>query len=178
MKQILYILIALMVVSCSQNSKRSEQDVSNKQGESAIALTEVSIDFYNDSVLTSIDAEELCEFNFDFFLPQLNQILNEQDLKLEVQIMDDYENSFEIAVNGSPLKLYSKEELSNGKFWDSGPRNFFSVVNNILKEKNVDKKFYLLYDGNDLHSIFLTEKQFESMSKINTNDKKEIPYLP
>ncbi len=178
MKQILHILLALMIVSCSQNSKRSGKDESIKQVDSAITSTEASFHFYSDSVLTSIDAEELCEFNFDFFLPQLNQKLTENDLKLDVQIADDYESSYEIEINGRQVKLYKNEELSNGKFWDSGPRNFFRTVNEILRDKNVDEQFYLLYGGNDLHAVFLTEQQFELMSKINKDDKNEIPYLP
>lgn len=178
MKQILYILLALMMLSCSQNSKRSGQDESIKLDESAITSTEESFDFYSDSVLTSIDAEELCELNFDFFLPQLNHKLTEKDLKLDVQIADDYESSFEIAINGRQVKLYKKEELSDGKFWDSGPRNFFRTVNEILSDKNVDKQFYLLYGGNDLSAVFLTKEQFELMSKLNEGDEYETPYLP
>ena len=122
--------------------------------------------------------EELCEFSFDFFLPQLNQKLAEKALKLDVQTTGDYESSFEIEINGRKVKLYSNEELSNGKFWDSGPRNFFRIVNEILKEHNLDEQFYLLYGGNDLHTVFMTKDQFELMSKINGNDKNEIPYLP
>lgn len=167
-----------MIVSCSQNSKRSGQDESIKKDESAITSTETSIDFYSDSVLTSIDAEELCEFNFDFFLPQLNQKLAQNDLKLDVQIADDYKSSYEIEINGRQVELYKTEELTNGKFWDSGPRNFFRTVNEVLRDNNLDKQFYLLYGGNDLHTVFLTEKQFQLMSKINKDDENEIPYLP
>jgi len=178
MKQILHIVLAFMIVSCSQYSKQSGQDESTKQNEPTITSTETSFDFYSDSVLTSIDAEELCEFNFDFFLPLLNQLLTKRNLNLDVQVADDYESSYEIEINGRQVKLYKNEELSNGKFWDSGPRNFFRTVNEILKDKNVDEQFYLLYGGNDLHAVFLTEQQFELMSKMNKDDENEIPYLP
>ncbi len=165
-----------MVVSCSQKSDISKQSDTVNENNSVTA--DSKFDFYSDGVLTYIDAEELCEFNFDFFLPQLNQKLTKKELKLDVQTTDDYEQSFEIKINGQKIKLYSNEELSNGKFWDSGPCNFFRIVNNILKEKNIDEQFYLLYGGNDLHAVFLTKDQFELMSKTNENDKNEIPYLP
>ena len=99
-------------------------------------------------------------------------------MKLDVQTTIDYDSSFEIEINGYIVKLYTNEELKNGTFWDMGPRNFFKFVNKMLEEKNTDKTFYLLYGGNDLHAIFLTKKQFESMSKINRDDKNEIPYKP
>ena len=178
MKQILHILLALTIVSCSQKSKQNVQHSSNNQNETHVASIVDSFDFYSDKVLTHIDAEELCEFSFDFFLPQLNQKLTEKDLKLNVQTAADYESSFEISINGRKVKLYKNEELSNGEFWNSGPRTFFRIVNEILREKNVDEQFYLLYGGNDLHTIFLTEHQFELMRKINKDDENEIPYLP
>ena len=169
-----------MIVSCYQKTNQNQQsDIANQtELETNSVSPESKLEFYNDSVLTHIDAEELCEFSFDFFLPQLNQKLAEKDLKLDVQTAADYENSFEVEINGKKLKLYSNEELLNGKFWESGPRNFFKVVNDILKDNDIDKKFYLLYGGNDLHTVFLTEQQFELMTKTNKDNINEIPYLP
>ena len=172
--------MVLIIVSCSQRTNQNQQiDIGNQtEPKTNSVSSESKFDFYSNSVLTHIDAEELCEFSFDFFLPQLNRKLMDKDLKLDVQTTTNYENSFEIEINGRNIKLYSNEELLNGSFWESGPRNFFKVVNDILKDKNIDKKFYLLYGGNDLHVAFLTEKQFESLTKINKDNKNEIPYLP
>lgn len=167
-----------MIVSCSQKTDQSKQSMNANETETNSVSEENKFDFYSDSVLTHIDAEELCEFNFDFFIPQLNQKLTKKDLKLDVKTTEDYESSFEVVINGHQVKLYKNEELSNGKFWDSGPRNFFITVNEILKDNNVDEQFYLLYGGNDLHTVFLTEQQFELMSKINKDNENEIPYLP
>ncbi len=135
-------------------------------------------DFYSDLYLTHIDAEELCEFNFDFFLPELNQKLNQVGLELVIRIPSDYEDSFEIEINGERLQLFTDEEIASGRFWDSGPRNFFRRVNKILKEHNSNKRFYLLYGGNDLIALWLTESEFMLMSSENRNDKDEIPYHP
>ena len=178
MRHTLITLLALIIVSCSQKSEQSKRSNTANETKTNPVSAESKFDFYSDSVLTHIDAEELCEFSFDFFLPQLNQKLVGKDLKLDVQTASDYESSFEIVINGRLFKLYKNEELSNGKFWDSGPRNFFSIVNEILRDKNIDEQFYLLYGGNDLHAVFLTEQQFELMSKINKDDENEIPYLP
>ncbi len=178
MKHILAILLALIIVSCSQKSEQRKRSNTSIETKTNSVSVESKFDFYSDDVLTHIDAEELCEFNFDFFLPQLNQKLTEKNLKLNIQTADDYENSFEIIINKRQFKLYKNEELSNQKFWDSGPRNFFRIVNEILKDKNIDEQFYLLYAGNDLHTVFLNEQQFESMSKINKDNNNEIPYLP
>ena len=178
MKQTLLVLLAGIVLSCSQKSKQSEQHEYHNQDESVTSSTEDSFDFYSDSILTSIDAEELCEFNFDFFLPQLNQKLNNHGLKLIVETASDSGSSFEIIINDHKIKLYNDNELSNGTFWDTGPRNFFRKINKILTENEINKKFYLLYGGNDLFAIFLTEEQFQTMSIINENDENEIPYSP
>lgn len=179
MKPILATLLALMIASCSPKLEGSAKDEPIKQSKSATtSATQASFDFYSDSVLTHIDAEELCEFNFDFFLPQLNQKLRKKDLKLDVQFADDYETSYEIEIIGRKVKLYTNEQLSSGKFWNSGPRNFFRAINEILRDKKVDERFYLLYRGNDLHAVFLTEQQSKLMSKINKDDENEIPYLP
>lgn len=167
-----------MIVSCYQKTNQNQQSDIANQPETNSVSPESKLEFYSDSVLTHIDAEELCEFSFDFFLPQLNQILTKRDLNLDVQDADDYESSHEIEINGRQVKLFKNEELSNGKFWDSGPRNFFKTVNEILRDKNIDEQFYLLYGGNDLHAVFLTEQQFELMSKMNKDDENEIPYLP
>ena len=178
MRYILIVLLTLTIVSCSQKSGQSKRSSTSNETKTNSVSKESKFDFYSDSVLTHIDAEELCEFSFDFFMPQLNQKLAKEGLKLDVQTTNDYENSFGIAINGRQLKLYKNEELSNGEFLDSGPRNFFRIVNEILRDKNIDEQFYLLYKGNDLHSVFLTEQQFKLMCIINKDDVNETPYLP
>lgn len=125
-----------------------------------------------------IDAEELAEFNFDFFMPELNRILRKRDLRLEIETASDYNSSNEILINGQKIQLYTNAELETGVFWDSGPKNFFRKVNDILKGKNIEERFYLLYGGNDLHTFLLTDNQFKIISERYKDEKNEIPYLP
>lgn len=139
-----------------------------------------SFDIYKDDNfrISHIDAEELAEFSFDFFLPNLNRILAKRDINLSAQKLNDQENSFDVIINGDLIHLYTKKDLDNNTFWDIAPRNFFRKVNEVLKTKNSNEQFYLLYGGNDLHVLLLTEKQFSIIADYYRNETKEIPYTP
>ena len=139
-----------------------------------------SFDIYENSnfKIAHIDAEELAEFSFDFFLPQLNKMLEKRNVNLTVKTTNDYEKTNDIIINGEKLNLYTKKELDNLTFWDTAPRNFFKKVNEILKTKNIDEQFYLLYGGNDLHTLLLTDKQFLIISEYYKDNDKEKPYKP
>ncbi len=139
-----------------------------------------SFSIYNEETFkfAQIDAEELAEFSFDHFLPQINRMLKKRNLNLTVKTANDYEKTNNIIINGEKINLYTKQELEKMTFWDSAPRNFFKKVNQILQSKNVNEKFYLLYGGNDLSTLLLTEKQFEIIKDYYKNESNEIPYLP
>lgn len=139
-----------------------------------------SFDIYDDNNLkiAHIDAEELAEFHFDFFLPRINKMLEKRNANLTVNTANDYEKTNDIIINGEKLNLYTKKELDNLTFWDTAPRNFFKKINEILKAKNLDEEFYLLYGGNDLHTILLTDKQFSIISEYYKDNEKEKPYKP
>lgn len=139
-----------------------------------------SFDIYNEDnfKIAHIDAEELAEFNFDFFLPAINKILAKRDFKLSVQKLNDKDNSFDAVLNGDTIQLYTQNELDNNTFWDTAPRNFFRKVNELLKAKNYNEQFYLLYGGNDLHTLLLTDKEFSIISHYYKDNDKERPYKP
>ncbi len=128
--------------------------------------------------IAHIDAEELAEFTFSFFLPRLNKMLAKRNLYLIVETTSDYEKTNNILINGEKINLYTKQELDNLTFWDTAPRNFFKKVNQILKTKNSEEQFYLLYGGNDLHVLLLTEKQFLLITEYYRENEKEKPYIP
>ena len=139
-----------------------------------------SFDIYEDDnfKIAHIDAEELAEFSFDFFLPTLNRILAKRDFKLSAQKLKDKDNSFEAVINGDTIQLYSQNDLDNNKFWETAPRNFFKKVNELLKARNGSEQFYLFYSGNDLHSLLLTNKEFSIISDYYKDTDKERPYKP
>src|SRR5688572_29811913 len=116
-----------------------------------------SFDIYSEDnfKIADIDAEELAEFSFDFFLPNLNRILVKREIELFAHKLNANDNSFDALINGDTIQLYTQKDLDSNTFWDTAPRNFFQKVNDIIKTKHVDEQFYLLYDGNDLHAILL-----------------------
>ena len=139
-----------------------------------------SFDIYEDDnfKIAHIDAEELSEFSFDFFLPNLDRILAKRNIKLTAKKLNDKDNSFDVLINDDTIQLYTQKELDNNTFWDTAPRNFFKKVNQIVKAENIDEQFYLLYGWNDLHTMLLTDKQFSIISDYYKDNQKERPYNP
>jgi hypothetical protein len=139
-----------------------------------------SFDIYDDDnyKISHIDAEELAEFSFDFFLPTINKILAKRDFKLSAQKLNDNDNSFDALLNGDTIQLYTQSDLDNNMFWDTASRNFFRKVNQFLKARNSNEQFYLLYGGNDLHTLLLTEKEFSIIADYYKDNDKEKPYKP
>lgn len=152
---------------------------SSKVDSLKIQLTN-SFDIYEEEnfKIAHIDAEELAEFSFDFFLPNLNKILAKRDFNLSAQKLNDNDKSFDVLLNGDTIQLYTQNELNNNAFWDTAPRNFFRKVNDLLKAKNCNEQFYLLYGGNDLHTLLLTDNEFSIISDYYKDDNKERPYKP
>lgn len=128
--------------------------------------------------IVHIDAEELAEFSFDFFLPQLQKILKKRNFDLNVRTAEDYEKSNDIYINEEKIKLYTKEEMEKDSFWDKGARNFFNKINELMLKEEIKEKFYLLYGGNDLNVLLLTDKQYRIIKHKYFDNENEQPYLP
>lgn len=200
MKQLSLLFFLIILFSCNQKTQTQKN---NMQKSDSIYATELidndflkyvdsskinslktqlknSFDIYDDDnfKIAHIDAEELTEFSFDFFLPQLNKMLEKRNVNLIVKTANNYEKTNDIIINGEKLNLYTKKELDNLTFWDTAPRVFFKKVNEILQAKNIDEQFYLLYGGNDLHTLLLTDRQFSIISEYYEDNEKEKPYKP
>jgi hypothetical protein len=139
-----------------------------------------SFDIYSDNIfrMTHIDAEELAEFSFDNFMPGLNRILAKRGLELSVRKLNKDENSYDMIIDQDTIQLYKQNDLDNGSFWETASRNFFRKVNTILARHNNNEQFYLLYGGNDLEVILLTDRQYSLISSYYKQTRKEIPYKP
>ncbi len=201
MKPLVLILYILLFLSCNQHSQAD----SNKTRQPdkirfAKELTEHGFLKYADSVeidnlkkqladsfniyeegyfrTALIDAEELAEFSFDFFLPALNTLLSKRGIRLAARKLNNEDHSFDIVLNGDTLQLYTQQELDNNRFWDKAPRNFFRKLNEQLRSQNRDEQFYLLYGGNDLIVMLLTDKQQALIADYYKQDPNEIPYKP
>jgi hypothetical protein len=201
MRLLISTIIILLCFSCSRD-KTTADNQAHQTYDSTLANNLIMADFltYADSLkidsltdqvkksfdiydernnkILHVDAEELAEFQFDFFLPRLNVILNKRNFNLEVKTADNYETSNEVFLNGEKIQLYTKAELENSDFWDKASRTFFKKLNELLKKKSINESFFLLYNGNDLHALLLTDRQFNIIADKLKNEPKEIPYRP
>jgi len=125
-----------------------------------------------------IDAEELAEFSFDMFLPTLKLILNKRNIHLDVYKLNDEDYSFDIVINDRTIQLYTEADMDNGSFWRKAASNFFRSINNMLQSLKCEEKFYLLYQGNDLSAILLTEEEFKIIADYYQHQPGETPYSP
>ena len=139
-----------------------------------------SFDIYDDdnNKLVHVDAEELAEFSFEFFMPDINRIVAKRNYALDVIAAENYESSNEVLINGHRVQLYTKNELDDGTFWDAAPRNFFREVNSQLRTAQISESFYLLNGGNDLHVLLLTEEEQKIIVEKYMDSPKDTPYLP
>jgi len=201
MKQLALLFFTIFLISCKQNPQtQSDNMQQSNRGNYAVELINNdflkyadsskidtlktgllnAFDIYEDDNfrIVHIDAEELAEFSFDFFLPSLNKILAKRDIKISAQQLDNNTNSYEALINGDTVQLYTQKDLDNEIFWDTASRHFFQKVNEVLKTKNNSEQFYLLYGGNDLHAILLTDKQLSIIADYYNSKPSEIPYKP
>ena len=197
MKRTAIVAMILFLLSCKPSSKEKENINMNSPADRLIEndflkyadsteaerlreALKTSFDIYDEKNyrIAVIDAEELAELSFDFFLPALNKILSKRDIELIVETLPETEQTHDIMINKDTVRLFTDEELRNGDFGDTAPRNFFKKVNQILADKNSDERFYLLYGWNDLHAMLLTSKQQSIIAEYYKNKPKEVPYIP
>jgi hypothetical protein len=196
MKQTISILLLFLLIGCSENNNSRNQMTQNygkqlyehgflkyadtlKTDSLRSALID-SFDIYDEgnNKIALIDAEELAEFNLDFFMPDLHRILEKRKFTLNVATANDCQSTNEILINDKRIKLYTKTEMDIEDPQEAAPRNFFREVNRQLKASKMDESFYLLYGGNDLHVLLLTEDQFKIIAEKYKNNIKETPYTP
>jgi hypothetical protein len=125
-----------------------------------------------------IDAEELAEGNFDFFKTELTKILNKRGLEITFSTTENFEKLHEVKINNEKFILFDTKNIADYSMWEIAPRRFFEKINQVLQKSKSQEQFYLIYSGNDLGTLLLTEEQFKIISKINEDNPKEIPYKP
>jgi hypothetical protein len=202
MKNIILILFMLTMISChkksenemSQNIEVVKPEMTDKEfieklikadffkyAEATIDINQIdSLNVYDEksNKFVRIDAEELAEFSFDNFVPQLTRILDKRGIKLLVKKTENTEKINEINVNGENIILYTKEEMQNDIFWNSASVNFFRKLNKLLEEKKSKERFYLVYEGNDLSTFLLTNSQYGIFIERYKSEINEIPRNP
>lgn len=81
-------------------------------------------------------------------------------------------------INNNKVYLFDDKDITDFSLWDIASRRFFKVINQELRMAQSNEQFYLMYQGNDLGVILLTEKQFKILKEINQENIKEMPYTP
>jgi len=141
--------------------------------------SELNIYDENTNKYAFVDAEALTEFDFKFFNTQIKRMLAKRNIQISVAPAPDAEKSFSVLIQNEKIPLYTAEELKDGTYWTTGPKVFFKKINALLKAKNCQEQFYLLYEGtNDLSAFLLTPTEHAILKEIYKNDPKEIPVLP
>lgn|GEM_PF-7118774 len=141
--------------------------------------SELNIYDENTNKYAFVDAEALTEFDFKFFNTQIKRMLAKRNIQISVTPAPDAEKSFAVLIQNEKIPLYTAEELKDGTYWTTGPKVFFKKINALLKAKNCNEQFYLLYEGtNDLSVFLLTPTEHAILKEIYKNDPKEIPVLP
>lgn len=192
------IVLGVSLISCSDiNTSKTQETTEINLGKEllnadylAFAYTSM-LDTLNQEILNefniynkatfkfcSIDAEELAEFNFEFFSKDLKNILSKRDFELNIFTPDGYDTSYTVSINGKEIQLYTKNDLNDYTFWEKAAKNFFQEINRQLNVKGIQEQFYLINGGNDLSTLLLTQKQFEIITNEYQNSPKYAPYLP
>lgn len=195
-------LIILILIFSSCNIRHDNKAISQTKNQDSLVNELVNTDFLQfadsskiDSVRQSfikdgyifspeinrylhIDAEELSEGSFDFFKITLTNILKKRGLEITFSTTENFEKLHEVKINNETFALYDDKNLADYSFWDIAPRRFFEKLNKELEKSKSQERFYLIYGGNDLGAILLTERQFNLIAKINEGNTKEIPYKP
>lgn len=143
---------------------------------------ELNIDFqtiYADEIyrFVQIDAEELAEFNFSF-VNQINKVLKKRDFSISVEKDKNHHQNYTIYLNSGKIILYDASDMKDFSFWDKASHRFFSKLNQLLQSKKIEEQFYLMYEGNDLSALLLTENQYKIIVKAYKKFPKDTPYLP
>lgn len=201
MKYSIFVLMSILLSSCFKYKEPSVKPVERvKDANEGARLLEIefldfadtlkldslkadilnSYDIYDEGngKIAHIDAEELAEFNFDFFMPSLTKMLDKRGFTLTIQTANGYEETNAILINTTPVQLYTQKELESGDLWGIASKRFFKEVNRQLTRAKIGESFYLLYSDNDLHVLLLTPKQYDAIAEHYKHNQQEIPYLP
>ena len=132
MKQLALLFYSILLISCNQNAQtQNDNMLKSDKGKYATELIDNgflkytdsskvdslktqlidSFDIYEDDnfKIAHIDAEELTEFNFNFFLPNLDRILAKRNIKLTAKKLNDKDNSFDVLINVDTIQLYTQK---------------------------------------------------------------------
>lgn len=116
------------------------------------------------------DAEDLAEGGIGDFFETIKPFLATQNVKLVVSDENFSDKGYKIKVNGIEYEIYSEQESQAANVWELTANRSFAIINDSLIKAGSLERIYILYGGNDLRAIFLTEDMYKLIS-----ESKELP---
>lgn len=111
---------------------------------------------------------------FDDALEDMKGFFDKIGLKIEItnhiEEVDTLTNGLnhELTVNGKRYVIFNDFKDYG---WGEAAQKFAEMINDQLLIQNKDERLYLINGGNDGAAVFLTEKQFELLDKLFTDDQ-------
>ena len=162
MKKLIAIFVVLSLVSCNQNQivykeqvTKKEEILDKKFGKQLIDTQYLKyaepskIDSLKYGIMNSfniyeedtnkyalVDEENIAEFTFDAFMPQIEKMLEKRNTTIDVEVPKDYEKTYSVIINNEALKLYIDENQKEKSLIENSTSIFFKKLNEILKKSN------------------------------------------
>ncbi len=125
----------------------------------------------------STDAESLAEGGVSHFLESISEFLQKQNVKVIVSDEMYSDKGYNVTVNGKFYEIYNEKEIESENIWELSTNRCFSIINNLLENSGSSERIYILYGGNDLRAIFLTDEMYKLIIDDNNVPESELPQI-
>jgi hypothetical protein len=111
---------------------------------------------------------------FTDILQDMKGTFNKISLKLEITNHIEENDSVtkglnhELTVNGKRYIIFQNFKEYG---WGEAAQKFAAMINDQLEIQNKDERLYLINGGNDGSAVFLTDRQFQLLNKLFTDDQ-------
>jgi hypothetical protein len=122
----------------------------------------------------SSDAESLAEGGIPDFYNDIRDFLRKQNVEINVKNESFSSKGYTLNVNGSTYKIYDENEMESKNIWELSTVRGFAIINKLLKDAGSDEQLYMLYGGNDLRAVFLTEEMYQLIVGYNSITSEEL----
>lgn len=123
-----------------------------------------------------LDEENIAEFTFDAFMPQIEKCLRKKYYNW-CRSSERLWKTYSVIINNEALKLYIDENQKEKSLIENSTSIFFKKLNNS-KKSNFVKKNFICFMVEMIWEHLLDEKQFEIIKERYKGNSGDIPYLP
>lgn len=121
------------------------------------------------------DAENLAEGGVQEFLTKIAPFLTTQGVQIDSIDEHFTDTGYRITIKGREYELYSEAERASANIWELTTTRAFGIVNTLLREAGSRERVFILYGGNDLHAVFLTDEMYEVLRRAAVLPPQEMP---